>query len=68
MKIYARPEVFIKRRFLLGMTQRELARQSGLSHAYISMIERKVKSVGPANAKLLSELLEVDPEQLFEFE
>lgn len=66
MKIYARREVFTKGRILKGMTQRELARQSGLSHAYISMIERKIKSVGPANAKRLSELLELEQEQLFE--
>lgn len=65
MKIYAKSEVFIKCRILKGFTQRELAKQSGLSHAYISLIERSIKSVGPATAIRLSELLEKDAEDLF---
>lgn len=65
MKIYAKSEVFIKCRILKGLTQRELAKQSGLSHAYISLIERSIKSVGPATAKKLSELLDKDAEDLF---
>lgn len=68
LKIHAKTEVFMKCRILKGLTQRELAKQSGLSHAYISMIERSVKSVGPAAAKKLSELLEKDAEDLFKIE
>ena len=68
LKIYAKTDVFIKCRILKGFTQRELAKKTGLSHAYISMIERSVKSVGPAAAKKLSELLEKDAEDLFKIE
>jgi putative transcriptional regulator len=68
LRIYAKKEVFSKSRILKGLTQRELARQSGLSHAYISMVERSVKSVGPGAAKRLSELLDKDAEELFKIE
>lgn len=68
MKIFARSEVFVKSRIIKGFTQRELAKKSGLSHAYISMVERSVKSVGPAAAKKLSELLDKDAEDLFKIE
>jgi putative transcriptional regulator len=68
MKILAKRDIFIKSRIINGMSQRELARRSGLSHAYISMIERGEKSVGPATAKRLCELLEKDIEELFNIE
>jgi putative transcriptional regulator len=68
MKIIAIPSVFSKTRILKGLTQRELARQVGLSHAYISLLERSVKSVGPAAAKKLSEVLDKPMEELFTFE
>nr|WP_235550494.1 helix-turn-helix transcriptional regulator [Paenibacillus allorhizoplanae] len=48
-----------------GYSQRELARHSGLSHAYISLLERSIKSVGPSTAKRLSEVLEMELEELF---
>ncbi|MDT2193250.1 helix-turn-helix transcriptional regulator [Paenibacillus larvae] len=51
MKIIARKETFIRARVLQGMTQRELANKCGLSYAYISLLERSVKPVGPATAK-----------------
>jgi putative transcriptional regulator len=68
MKIYAKSDVFVKARILKGMSQRDLAKLSGLSHAYISLLERAAKSVGPATAKRLSEILEKDVEQLFRIE
>ncbi|MGO4496023.1 helix-turn-helix transcriptional regulator [Paenibacillus sp. 2RAB27] len=49
-----------------GYSQRELARHSGLSHAYISLLERSIKSVGPSTAKRLSEVLEMELEELFQ--
>ncbi|NEW08673.1 helix-turn-helix transcriptional regulator [Paenibacillus sp. SYP-B3998] len=68
MKIVANTEAFIKARILKGYSQRELAKHSGLSHAYISLLERSVKSVGPATAKKLSDLLDKDLEDLFRIE
>jgi len=68
MKIVAHTHAFAKARILNGFTQRELARRSGLSYGYISMIERGEKSVGPAAAKKLSELLDKPVEELFRIE
>ncbi|NRF90852.1 helix-turn-helix transcriptional regulator [Paenibacillus frigoriresistens] len=65
MKILAKTDVFIKARVIKGYSQRELAKHSGLSHAYISLLERSIKSVGPSTAKKLSDLLEKDLEELF---
>jgi transcriptional regulator with XRE-family HTH domain len=53
-------------RILLGLTQRELARKTGLSHSYISLLERSLKSVGPGTAKRLSDELKRPVEELFE--
>ncbi len=68
MKIVAKRDIFTRSRILKGLSQRELARRSDLSHAYISMIERGEKSVGPAAAKRLCELLEKQVEDLFNIE
>ncbi|MFD0869954.1 MULTISPECIES: helix-turn-helix domain-containing protein [Paenibacillus] len=65
MKIIARPNLFARTRIMKGMSQRELARRSGLSHTYISMLERSKKSVGPAAAKKLSDVLEIPMDELF---
>jgi len=65
LKIFAKPEVFCKSRIIRGFSQRELARQSGISHAYISLLERSMKPVGPATAKKLSDILGVPMEELF---
>ncbi|KQX47182.1 helix-turn-helix domain-containing protein [Paenibacillus sp. LMG 31458] len=65
MKILAKTDVFIKARVIKGYSQRELAKHSGLSHAYISLLERSIKSVGPSTAKKLSDLLDKDLEELF---
>lgn len=68
MRILARSDVFIKARITSGYSQRDLAKRSGLSHAYISLLERSVKPVGPATAKKLSELLGKEFEELFSIE
>lgn len=68
MRILARSELFIKARIIRGYTQRDLAKQSGLSYAYISLLERSVKPVGPATAKKLSELLGKEVEEIFKIE
>lgn len=65
MKIVAKPDTFARARILKGYSQRELAKRAGLSHAYVSMLERSMKSIGPAAAKRLSEALEVPMETLF---
>jgi putative transcriptional regulator len=65
IKILAKTDVFIKARVIKGYSQRELAKHSGLSHAYISLLERSIKSVGPSTAKKLSDLLDKDLEELF---
>lgn len=65
IKILAKTDVFIKARVIKGYSQRELAKHSGLSHAYISLLERSIKSVGPSTAKKLCDLLEKDLEELF---
>ncbi|NOU67399.1 helix-turn-helix domain-containing protein [Paenibacillus sp. LMG 31461] len=66
MQIKAKTDAFIKARVMKGYSQRELARHSGLSHAYISLLERSIKSVGPSTAKRLSEVLEMELEELFQ--
>ncbi|UJF31551.1 helix-turn-helix domain-containing protein [Paenibacillus hexagrammi] len=68
MKIMAKTDIFIRARIMKGYSQRDLAKHSGLSHAYISLLERSVKPVGPATAKKLSELLEKSMEDLFRIE
>lgn len=68
MKIKAKKEMFEKTRIVCGLSQRELARRSGLSHAYISLIERGDKTIGPAAAKRLSEALDKPMEVLFQIE
>ena len=65
MRIFAKSEVFARTRILKGLSQRELARKAGLSHSYISLLERSEKSVGPAVAKTLSEVLDKSMEELF---
>ncbi|WP_244163299.1 helix-turn-helix domain-containing protein [Paenibacillus pectinilyticus] len=65
IKIMAKTDEFIKARVTKGYSQRELARHSGLSHAYISLLERSIKSVGPSTAKRLSEVLEKELEEIF---
>ena len=65
MKIIAKKDIFVRSRIIKGLSQRELARRSDLSHAFISMIESGEKSVGPAAAKRLCELLEKQVEDLF---
>jgi putative transcriptional regulator len=68
MKIVARSDAFIRARIIKGFSQRELAKHSGLSHAFISLLERSVKPVGPGTAKKLSDLLGKDMEELFNIE
>lgn len=65
MKIIAKPDYFARQRIMKGLSQRELARKAGLSHTYISMLERSLKTVGPRSAKKLSDALEVPMEELF---
>lgn len=65
MKIIAKPDYFARTRIMKGLSQRELARKAGLSHTYISMLERSLKTVGPRSAKKLSDVLEVPMEELF---
>jgi putative transcriptional regulator len=67
-RIVARSEVFIKARIVKGYSQRDLAKQSGLSHAFISLLERSIKAVGPGTAKRLSDLLGREIEELFNIE
>jgi len=68
MRIMAKTDVFIKARIVKGYSQRDLAKHSGLSHSYISLLERSLKSVGPATAKKLSDILGEDLEDLFRIE
>ena len=65
IRILAKTDAFIKARVTKGYSQRELARHSGLSNAYISLLERSIKSVGPSTAKRLSDLLEKELEEIF---
>ncbi|HEX7057330.1 MAG TPA: helix-turn-helix transcriptional regulator [Bacilli bacterium] len=65
MKICAKTDVFMKTRIVKGLSQRELAHRSGLSRAYISLIERGEKSVGPSSAKKISDILDKQIEDLF---
>ncbi|TVY08286.1 helix-turn-helix domain-containing protein [Paenibacillus cremeus] len=68
MKIRAKTNVMVKARIVKGLTQRDLAKLTGLSNAYISLLERSVKPVGPGTAKKLCELLEQPLEELFTIE
>jgi putative transcriptional regulator len=68
MRITAKTESFARARILCGFSQRELARRAGISHAYISLVERAMKSVGPGTATRISKLLEKDLEELFVIE
>jgi putative transcriptional regulator len=65
MRIMAKTDSFMRARIIKGYSQRELAKHSGLSHSYISLLERSLKSVGPATAKKLSDLLGKDLEDVF---
>ncbi|WP_248924932.1 helix-turn-helix transcriptional regulator [Paenibacillus hamazuiensis] len=68
MRIKAKTQEFVKARVWKGLSQRDLARLSGLSHSYISLLERSVKSVGPSTAKKLSDILEKQVDELFRLE
>jgi putative transcriptional regulator len=68
MRIVARSDVFIRARIIKGYSQREVAKHSGLSHSFISLLERSVKPVGPGTARKLSDLLGKEMEELFHFE
>jgi transcriptional regulator with XRE-family HTH domain len=68
MRIKTKSRAFMKARVVKGLSQRELAKQSGLSPSYISLLERSVKTVGPATAKKLSDLLEQPLDDLFVIE
>ncbi|UUZ79946.1 helix-turn-helix domain-containing protein [Paenibacillus sp. P26] len=68
VKIKAKMNAIVRARIVKGMTRRELAQMCGLSYAYISLLERSVKPVGPATAKKLSEPLERPLEELFTIE
>jgi putative transcriptional regulator len=68
MRITAKTECFARARILSGLSQRELARRAGISHAYISLVERAVKSVGPGTAARISKLLDKELEELFVIE
>ncbi|WNR43136.1 helix-turn-helix domain-containing protein [Paenibacillus roseipurpureus] len=65
IRIVVKTDAFIRARVTKGYSQRELARHTGLSHAYISLMERAIKSVGPSTAKRLSEALEREVDELF---
>ncbi|NHN31224.1 helix-turn-helix domain-containing protein [Paenibacillus agricola] len=67
-KIRTNTNAFVRARVFKGMSQKELAQQSGLSPSYISLLERSVKIVGPATAKRLSELLDQPLDSLFVIE
>jgi transcriptional regulator with XRE-family HTH domain len=67
-RIRTNSDAFVRARVFKGMSQRELAKQSGLSPSYISLLERSVKTVGPATAKKLSELLDQPLDSLFVIE
>ncbi|WP_235886134.1 helix-turn-helix domain-containing protein [Paenibacillus cymbidii] len=66
VKIAVKSAAFVRKRIMQGMSQRELARRTGLSHSYISLLERDGKTVGPAAAKRISEALNEPMEELFE--
>ncbi|WP_258313555.1 MULTISPECIES: helix-turn-helix domain-containing protein [unclassified Paenibacillus] len=68
MRIIARTNAVVKARIVKGLTQRQLAERSGLSYAYVSLLERSMKTVGPGTAKKLSEVLERPMEELFQIE
>ncbi|CAM3515820.1 helix-turn-helix transcriptional regulator [Marinicrinis lubricantis] len=64
-RIMVRTEALIQARVYKGLTQKELASRIGVSPAYISLIERGEKSVGPATAKRICETLDLQWQQLF---
>lgn len=68
MKIKANTHEFVKARVWKGLSQRELARLSGLSYSYISLLERSRKSVAPSTAKKLSDILGKPVDYLFNLE
>jgi len=68
LRITAKSHIFEKARIVSGLTQRELARRTGLSHAYVSLVERGTRSVGPSAAKRLCEALDMPMEELFVIE
>ncbi|MFH5185444.1 helix-turn-helix domain-containing protein [Paenibacillus sp. TAB 01] len=68
MKIRSNSAAFTRARIVKGLSQRELAKRSGLSSSYISLLERSVKTVGPATAKKLSDLLDQPVDALFNIE
>ncbi|SDC24498.1 DNA-binding transcriptional regulator, XRE-family HTH domain [Paenibacillus sp. UNCCL117] len=66
MRIIAKSNAVTRARIVKGMTQRELADLTGISYAYISLLERSMKTIGPGTAKKLAEVLERPFEELFE--
>lgn len=58
-KLRLNPEVLSALRVLVGFSQAELARRSGLSQGHISELERGDKEPRPATLKKLSQALAV---------
>ncbi|MEK8126294.1 helix-turn-helix transcriptional regulator [Paenibacillus filicis] len=68
VRIIAKSNAVTKARIVKGFTQRELADRTGLSYAYISLLERSMKTIGPGTAKKLAEALGEPFEELFELQ
>lgn len=65
MIIKAKQPEFTNVRIRAGFSQRQLARESGLSSPFISQVENGNRNVGPEAAKKLCTALSVPFEQIF---
>lgn len=66
MKIYAK-DTFRLSRLKGGYTIKDIAEAVGVTKQMIGQIERRENGIGPANAKKLTEVLNVEFEEIFEF-
>ena len=66
MIIRPKCEAIVKARIVKGLSQRGLARESGLGNSYISQIERGLRNPGPKAARKIADALERPFDELFE--
>lgn len=58
---------FLTRMTKAGLTQTELAKQTGLYQSYISMLLGKKRSMRPPTAKKICDVLQCEFDDIFEF-
>jgi transcriptional regulator with XRE-family HTH domain len=66
LQIVARRPDYARTRIKKGFSQRELARQTGLSSSFLIQFENGKRNIGPEAASKICQVLGVEFEEIFE--